>query len=42
MVLYPGEIRDEAHAVEVSRGIGYPVMVKASSGGGGKGMRIAQ
>jgi len=33
-------ITDAAHAVEVARGIGYPVMLKASAGGGGKGMRI--
>jgi propionyl-CoA carboxylase alpha chain len=34
-------LRDAAHAVEVARSIGYPVMLKASAGGGGKGMRIA-
>jgi propionyl-CoA carboxylase alpha chain len=33
-------IRDPDHAVAVARGIGYPVMLKASAGGGGKGMRI--
>jgi len=36
-----GEIRDTAHAVEIANGIGYPVMMKASAGGGGKGMRLA-
>jgi len=36
-----GEIRDTAHLLEVVEEIGYPVMVKASKGGGGKGMRIA-
>ncbi len=35
-------IRDEHHAIEISRGIGYPVMLKASAGGGGKGMRLAR
>ncbi|MGO4129195.1 acetyl-CoA carboxylase biotin carboxylase subunit [Inquilinus sp. YAF38] len=34
-------ILDEEEAVEVSRRIGYPVMIKASAGGGGKGMRVA-
>lgn len=34
-------IRDPEHAVEIARGIGYPVMLKASAGGGGKGMRVA-
>ncbi|MGH6763178.1 MAG: acetyl-CoA carboxylase biotin carboxylase subunit [Phyllobacterium sp.] len=34
-------IRDAAHAEEIAGKIGYPVMIKASAGGGGKGMRIA-
>jgi propionyl-CoA carboxylase alpha chain len=34
-------IRDSHHAVEIARDIGYPVMLKASAGGGGKGMRVA-
>lgn len=34
-------VRDPAMAVEIAREIGYPVMLKASAGGGGKGMRIA-
>jgi propionyl-CoA carboxylase alpha chain len=38
---YIGEIRDTDHAVEIAGGIGYPVMMKASAGGGGKGMRLA-
>ncbi len=37
---FMGEIRDEGHAREIAREIGYPVMVKASAGGGGKGLRI--
>jgi propionyl-CoA carboxylase alpha chain len=36
-----GEIRDTAHAIEISEEIGYPVMIKASAGGGGKGIRVA-
>ena len=38
---YDGEVQDADHCVTLSREIGYPVMVKASAGGGGKGMRIA-
>jgi propionyl-CoA carboxylase alpha chain len=36
-----GEIDDVAHAVRISEEIGYPVMIKASAGGGGKGIRVA-
>lgn len=38
---YMGEISDAKHAVKIADEIGYPVMIKASAGGGGKGMRIA-
>ncbi len=38
---FVGEIRDTDHAVEIANGITYPVMMKASAGGGGKGMRLA-
>jgi len=38
---YMGQIEDETEAVKIGREIGYPVMIKASAGGGGKGMRIA-
>ena len=38
---YMGEIADADEAVKISNDIGYPVMIKASAGGGGKGMRIA-
>jgi propionyl-CoA carboxylase alpha chain len=38
---YMGLIADADEAVRISREIGYPVMIKASAGGGGKGMRIA-
>src|ERR1700682_5703535 len=38
---YLGEISDAKHAVEIAAEIGYPVMIKASAGGGGKGMRVA-
>jgi propionyl-CoA carboxylase alpha chain len=36
-----GEIDDTAHAIKISEDIGYPVMIKASAGGGGKGIRVA-
>lgn len=38
---YMGVIKDADEAVKISGEIGYPVMLKASAGGGGKGMRIA-
>ncbi|PTE22883.1 acetyl/propionyl-CoA carboxylase subunit alpha [Cereibacter changlensis JA139] len=38
---YMGLIADGDEAVKISGEIGYPVMIKASAGGGGKGMRIA-
>jgi propionyl-CoA carboxylase alpha chain len=37
-----GTIADAEQAVRVAEEIGYPVMIKASAGGGGKGMRIAR
>ncbi|HEY1472854.1 MAG TPA: acetyl/propionyl/methylcrotonyl-CoA carboxylase subunit alpha [Pseudolabrys sp.] len=36
-----GVITDHIEAIEIADEIGYPVMIKASAGGGGKGMRIA-
>jgi propionyl-CoA carboxylase alpha chain len=38
---FMGLIDDAAHAVKIAGEVGYPVMIKASAGGGGKGMRIA-
>ncbi len=38
---YMGLIEDADEAVKISSDLGYPVMIKASAGGGGKGMRIA-
>ncbi|WP_166511600.1 acetyl-CoA carboxylase biotin carboxylase subunit [Desulfallas thermosapovorans] len=37
-----GVISDAGQALQVAAEIGYPVLIKASSGGGGKGMRVAQ
>ncbi len=37
---FVGEIKDADHAKKIAKDIGYPVMVKASAGGGGKGLRI--
>lgn len=36
-----GAIKDDAQVIKISNEIGYPVMIKASAGGGGKGMRTA-
>ena len=38
---YNDPIENAERAVEIARGIGYPVMIKASAGGGGKGLRVA-
>ncbi len=38
---FMGLIDDAGHAAQIAGQIGYPVMIKASAGGGGKGMRIA-
>jgi len=37
-----GMLRDEAHALEEAARIGYPVLLKPSAGGGGKGMRLVR
>ena len=38
---FDGVVENADHCVELAKDIGYPVMVKASAGGGGKGMRVA-
>ena len=38
---FEGEVQDESHCVKLANEVGYPVMIKASAGGGGKGMRVA-
>ena len=37
-----GAVEDEHEALEIARQLGYPVMIKAAAGGGGRGMRIAR
>lgn len=36
-----GEIEEESEAIKIAKQIGYPVIVKAAAGGGGRGMRVA-
>jgi acetyl-CoA carboxylase biotin carboxylase subunit len=36
----PGPVKDEREALRAARGMEYPVIIKASAGGGGKGMRV--
>ena len=38
---FPDAIKDIEMAIEIANKIGYPVMIKASAGGGGKGIRIS-
>ena len=37
-----GAVSDEAEALKIAKDIGYPVIVKAAAGGGGKGMKVAR
>ena len=39
---FTGVLKDGDHAVEIAADVGYPVMLKATAGGGGKGMRVAR
>lgn len=36
-----GEVKTASEAVKVAQEVGYPVMIKAAAGGGGRGMRVA-
>lgn len=38
---FDGVVIDAEQGIEIAKKLGYPVMIKASAGGGGKGMRIA-
>ncbi len=38
----PGAVADPESALEIAREIGFPVLIKAAAGGGGKGMRVAE
>jgi len=38
----PGPVEEAAEAAEIATGIGFPVIIKAAAGGGGKGMRVAR
>lgn len=38
----PGEVKDVAEAKKVAKGIGFPVIIKASAGGGGRGMKVVR
>ena len=37
-----GLVKDEAEALKIAHGMGYPVLIKAAAGGGGRGMRVAR
>lgn len=39
---YEGYIKDENHALDIAKKIGFPIMIKAALGGGGKGIRIVE
>jgi len=39
---YPDVLTSGEHAVEIANRVGYPIMLKATAGGGGKGMRVAR
>jgi acetyl-CoA carboxylase biotin carboxylase subunit len=38
----PGAVREDAEAARIAGGIGYPVLIKAAAGGGGRGMKVAE